>query len=232
LIKGALYGDDAAAKLSAQTVVYTVLERLLRLLHPVTPFITEEIWQTLPGTRPVASIMLADYPQGKGLLEDATATAQMEQVMEIIRAIRNIRGEMDVSPAKKITALLDCKTAADCSVMTTGQEYIRALARIEKLTIGVELTQPEQIAKQVCGEVEILLPLAGLINVEEEEKRLDKEIAKVQKDVDMFTKKLSNEKFVANAPAQVLEKDRGKLAAAQEKLTVLKASMEKILALK
>ncbi|MDY0190001.1 MAG: valine--tRNA ligase [Desulfuromonas sp.] len=232
LIKGALYGDDAAAKLSAQTVVYTVLERLLRLLHPVTPFITEEIWQTLPGTRPVASIMLADYPQGKGLLEDATATAQMEQVMEIIRAIRNIRGEMDVSPAKKITALLDCKTSADCGVMTTGQEYIRALARIEELTIGVELTQPEQIAKQVCGEVEILLPLAGLINVEEEEKRLDKEIAKVQKDVDMFTKKLSNEKFVANAPAQVLEKDRGKLAAAQEKLTVLKASMEKILALK
>ena len=232
LIKGALYGDDAAAKFSAQTVVYTVLERLLRLLHPVTPFITEEIWQTLPGTRPVASIMLADYPQGEGLLEDAEATAQMEQVMDVIRAIRNIRGEMDVSPAKKITALFDCKTEISCAVMTTGHDYIKALARIEELTIGVGLEQPEQVAKQVCGEVEILLPLTGLINVEEEEKRLDKEIAKVQKDVDMFSKKLSNEKFVANAPAEVLEKDRGKLAAAQDKLTVLKASLEKIVALK
>ncbi len=232
LIKGALYGDDAAAKLSAQTVVYTVLERLLRLLHPITPFITEEIWQTLPGSRPVASIMLADYPQGEGLLQDEDATAKMEQVMEVIRSIRNIRGEMDVSPAKKISALLDCKNEASLAVMSDGEEYIKALARIEELTCGVALDQPAQVAKQVSGDVEILLPLAGLINVEEEEKRLTKEIAKVQKDVDMFSKKLSNEKFVANAPAAVLEKDRGKLAAAQEKLTVLQASLEKIVALK
>jgi len=232
LIKGALYGGDAAAKLSAQTVVYTVLERLLRLLHPITPFITEEIWQNLPGSRPVASIMLADYPQGEGLLQDEDATAKMEQVMEVIRSIRNIRGEMDVSPAKKISALLDCKNEASLAVMSDGEEYIKALARIEDLACGVALDQPAQVAKQVSGDVEILLPLAGLINVEEEEKRLIKEIAKVQKDVDMFSKKLSNEKFVANAPAAVLEKDRGKLAAAQEKLTVLQASLEKIVALK
>jgi len=232
LIKGALYGDDAAAKLSAQTVVYTVLERLLRLLHPITPFITEEIWQTLPGTRPVASIMLANYPQGESLLQDEDATEKMEQVMEVIRSIRNIRGEMDVSPAKKISALLDCKNEESLAVMSDGQEYIKALARIEELTCGVALDQPAQVAKQVSGDVEILLPLAGLINVEEEEKRLTKEIAKVQKDVDMFSKKLANEKFVANAPAAVLEKDRGKLAAAQEKLTVLQASLEKIVALK
>ncbi|MCD6526063.1 MAG: valine--tRNA ligase [Desulfuromonas sp.] len=232
LIKGALYGDDAAAKLSAQTVVYTVLERLLRLMHPVTPFITEEIWQKLPGIRPVASIMLADYPQGEGLVQDTEASAQMEQVMDVIRAIRNIRGEMDVSPGKRISALFDCKSDASCAVMTAGQDYIKSLARIEELTCGVGLEQPEQVAKQVSGDVEILLPLAGLINVEEEGKRLTKEIAKTQKDVDMFSKKLSNEKFVANAPAAVLEKDRGKLAAAQEKLMVLQGSLEKIVALK
>ena len=232
LIKGALYGDDAAAKLSAQTVVYTVLERLLRLMHPVTPFITEEIWQKLPGKRPVASIMLSSYPQGAGLLQDDTASAQMEQVMEIIRSIRNIRGEMDVSPAKKITALIDCKNDAICSVMLDGENYIKSLAKIEALTCAVAIEQPEQVAKQVVGDVEILLPLAGLINVEEEEKRLAKEIAKVQKDVDMFSRKLANEKFVANAPAAVLEKDRGKLTAAQEKFIVLQASLEKIIALK
>ncbi|OQY23643.1 MAG: valine--tRNA ligase [Desulfobacteraceae bacterium 4572_35.2] len=232
LIKGALYGDDPAAKLSAQTVVYTVLERLLRLLHPVTPFITEEIWQKLPGSRPVASIMLSSYPQGDGLLADAQATADMEQVMEVIRSIRNIRGEMDVTPAKKITALFDCKTDACADVISAAKGYITSLARIESFSCGVGLYQPEQVAKQVSGDVEILLPLAGLINVEEEEKRLTKEIAKSQKDVDMFSKKLSNEKFVANAPPAVLEKDRGKLAAAKDKLLVLQQSLEKISALK
>jgi len=232
LIKGALYGDDANARYGAQTVLYTVLERLLRLLHPITPFITEEIWQNIPGKRPVPSIMLSTYPQGAGLLHDSDAVAAMEQVMDVIRAIRNIRGEMDVAPGKKITALLECKNQTICDLMHVSTPYIKALARVEDLTCAVKLEQPAQVAKQVAGEVEILLPLAGLIDVAEEEKRLNKEIAKVQKDVDMFSKKLSNEKFVANAPAQVLEKDRGKLVAAQEKLQVLQASLAKIVALK
>lgn len=232
LIKGALYGEDADARHGAQTVLYTVLERLLRLLHPITPFITEEIWQNIPGERPVPSIMLSTYPQSNGLLDDAGAVETMEQVMDVIRGIRNIRGEMDVAPGKKITALLDCKDQASCDLMQSASEYIKALARVEDLTCAVGLEQPPQVAKQVAGAVEILLPLAGLINIAEEEKRLNKEIAKVQKDVDMFSKKLANEKFVANAPPQVLEKDRGKLASAEEKLQVLQASLEKIVALK
>ncbi|SDE52431.1 valine--tRNA ligase [Desulfuromonas thiophila] len=232
LIKGALYGDDAAARLSAQTVVATVLERLLRLLHPLMPFITEEIWHSLPGQRPCAFLMGCAYPQGEGLPQDAEASARMEQVMEVIRAIRNIRGEMDVPPAKKISALLDCRDSASLTLMQDAADYIRALARVEELTCGVSLVQPPQAAKQLAGSVEILLPLAGLINLEEEEKRLTKEIAKVQKDVDLFSKKLSNAKFVANAPAEVLEKDRAKLAAAQEKLTLLQASLQRIVALK
>ncbi len=232
LVKGALYADDAAAKLAAQTVVYTVLERLLRLLHPVIPFITEEIWQKLPGSRMAASIMLSSYPQGAGLPADDAAVAQMEQVMEVIKAIRNIRGEMDVAPAKKITALLDCRSESSCALLQQAQGYIKSLARVEKLSVAVNMEQPEQVAKQVSGDVEILLPLAGLINIAEEEARLNKEIAKVEKDVAMFSKKLANEKFVANAPAAVLEKDRAKLAAASDKLQVLKKSLDKIIALK
>ncbi|MFA5701747.1 MAG: class I tRNA ligase family protein, partial [Desulfuromonas sp.] len=232
LIKGALYGDDVGARYSAQATLYTVLERLLRLLHPITPFITEEIWQKIPGNRPVPSIMLSSYPQGDGLFIDPEGSATMEQVMEVIRAIRNIRGEMDVPPGRKISAVLACKDQASCTVMDAAADYIKALARVEDLTCGVGMEQPAQVAKQVAGDVEILLPLAGLIDVDEEEKRLDKEIAKAKIDVDMFSKKLANEKFVANAPAQVLEKDRAKLAAAQEKMQVLQASLEKIVALK
>jgi valyl-tRNA synthetase len=232
LIKDDLYGADPAVKRRAQTVLFTVLEQLLRLLHPLMPFITEEIWQALPGERPVASIMLADYPTGAGLPSAAADAAKMEQIMEVIRAIRNIRGEMDVPPAKTVSAVFDCRSAAAEAVVREGEGYIATLARVSELNIGVGAAHPEQAATQMAGEVEIFLPLAGLVDIEEEEKRLGKEIAKVQKDVDFFTKKLGNEKFVANAPPAVLEKDRAKLAEAEDKLGVLQQGLEKIRALK
>ncbi|BCR04402.1 valine--tRNA ligase [Desulfuromonas versatilis] len=232
LSKDDLYGDDPAVKVRAQAVVFTVLEQLLRLLHPIMPFITEEIWQALPGERPVPSIMVADYPTGAGLPVDTEGAARMELIMEVIKGIRNIRGEMDVPPSKQIAAVLDCRSEASLAVLKQGEGYIRALARVAELQAGVGIERPGQAATQVAGDVEILLPLAGLINVDEEEKRLQKEIAKVEKDVAMFTKKLSNEKFVANAPPEVLEKDRGKLRDAEEKLGILQQSLAKIQALK
>jgi len=232
LVKDDLYGDDPAVKNRAQTVLFSVLEQLLRLLHPLMPFITEEIWQALPGQRPVASIMLAEYPAGAGLPTAPEDAAKMEQIMEVIRAIRNIRGEMDVPPSKTVSAVFDCRSSAAEAVLREGEGYIRTLARVADLGVGVGIAHPAQAATQIAGEVEILLPLAGLVDVEEEEKRLEKEIAKAQKDVDFFRKKLSNEKFVANAPSAVLEKDRAKLADAEDKLGVLRQGLEKILALK
>ncbi len=232
MAKDDLYGDDAKARLRVQGVLFTVLEQLLRLLHPIMPFITEEIWQVLPGQRPCESIMQADYPDGSGLPTDSVGAERMELVMDVIRAIRNIRGEMDVPPGKQVTALLDCKTAEACKILEEGAAAIRVLGKVGEMTIGQNLDRPEQSATQVTGEVEISLPLAGLVDVAEEEKRLQKEIAKVQKDIDLFTKKLANEKFVANAPAHVLEKDRGKLKDAEEKIAVLHESLGKIKALK
>ena len=229
LSKDALYGDDAAAKACIQTVVFTVLEALLRLLHPLMPFITEEIWQALPGERPAVSLMTASYPQAGDVPVFAEGSARMEAVMDIIRAIRNIRGEMDVPPGKQIGAVLDCRSDAAVAIVKSGESYLRALARVGELSFGVGIARPEQAATQVAGEVEILLPLAGMINLEEEEKRLRKEIAKVERDVEMFARKLSNEAFVAKAPPEVLEKDRGKLREAQEKLQILQQSLERIL---
>ncbi len=228
LSKGDLYGTDPARKQRVQTVLYTVLEQLLRLLHPVMPFITEEIWQTLPGSRPQRFIMQAAYPTGSDLPQANEGPARMELLMEVIRAIRNIRGEMDVAPSRKIAAVLDCKSEAAAAVVAEGQDYIRSLAGLEELRFGVRIERPDQAATQVAGEIEVLLPMAGLIDVDEEEKRLEREIAKAQKDVDFFTKKLSNEKFVANAPPAVLEKDRGKLAEAGEKLEILQKSRQRV----
>ena len=231
MAKDDLYGDDPQAKLRVQSVLFTVLEQLLRLLHPIMPFITEEIWQVLPGQRPCESIMQADYPDGSGLPTDSVGAERMELVMDVIRAIRNIRGEMDVPPGKQVTALLDCKSEEACRILEEGAAAIRVLGKVGEMTIGQSLDRPEQSATQVAGEVEISLPLAGLVDIAEEEKRLQKEIAKVQKDVDLFTRKLANEKFVANAPAHVLEKDRGKLKDAEEKIGVLQESLGKIQAL-
>jgi valyl-tRNA synthetase len=232
LSKEDLYGDDSEAKLRAQTVLFTVLEGLLRLLHPLLPFVTEEIWQALPGQRPAVSIMQADYPAEAFCCVDESAVERMEVLMEVIRAIRNIRGELDVPPGKRIAVSLDCKSAGSVAAIEAGQAYIKALARVDELQVAVGLEHPKQASTQVAGDVEVLIPLAGLINLEEEEARLQKEINKVQKDVDFFSKKLSNEKFVANAPPQVLEKDRGKLDAAKEKCEILRQSLAKILALK
>jgi valyl-tRNA synthetase len=232
MAKDDLYGDDLQAKVRVQSVLFTVLEQLLRLLHPIMPFITEEIWQVLPGERPCASIMQAAYPDGAGLPIDAAGAERMELVMEVIRAIRNIRGEMDVPPGKQITALLDCKSDKDQDILEEGAAAIRVLGKVGEMTIGQGLDRPEQSATQIAGDVEISLPLAGLVDIAEEEKRLQKEIAKVQKDLDLFTRKLANEKFVANAPAHVLEKDRGKLKDAGKKMVVLQESLRKIQALK
>jgi len=231
LVKDDLYGDDPAVKNRARSVLFVVLERLLRLLHPFMPFITEEIWQALPGQRPAAFIMQTSFPIGD-LPVDGAGAARMELVMDVIRAIRNIRGEMDVAPGKQVDALLDCKSEASLATLQDGRGYIASLARTGHLQLGLGLDKPQQAATQVAGDVEILLPLAGLVDIDEEEKRLDKEIAKVQKDVDFFVKKLSNENFVANAPPQVLEKDRGKLKEAEEKLAILQQSLEKIFAMK
>jgi valyl-tRNA synthetase len=229
LSKGDLYGDDAQSRRRAQSVLYVVLEQLLRLLHPIMPFITEEIWQCLPGERPTAYLMQSDYPTGAPYAAFGDeGPARMDLLMEVIRAIRNIRGEMDVAPSRRIAAVLDCRNEGDAQVVAEGQDYIRSLAGLEELQFGVGVERPEKAATQVAGEIEVLLPMAGLIDVEEEEKRLAKEIAKAQKDVDFFTKKLSNEKFVANAPPAVLEKDRGKLADAQEKLAILQQSLDRV----
>ncbi len=232
LIKDDLYGDVPEIRQRAQAVLFTVLEQLLRLLHPFMPFITEEIWHALPGERPAGYLMQVDYVADADLPHDEQGAAQMDQVMDVIRCVRNIRGEMDVAPSRQIKAVIDCKSDASQAVIKAGERYLATMAKIDDLQIGVAIEHPEQAATQVTGDVEILLPLAGLVNVEEEVKRLEKEIAKVQKDVDFFIKKLSNEKFTANAPPQVLEKDRKKLADSEEKLTILKQSLEKIQLLK
>ncbi len=161
LSKDDLYGDDTAARQRAQAVLYTVLEGLLRMLHPIVPFVTEEIWHALPGERPAASIMMSEYPQSEIIPADEQVVADMDIVMDVIRAIRNVRGELDVPPGKKIKVVLDCKSEQAVAAIRSGQRYIHSLARVEELELGIGLERPKQASTQVAGEVDVLIPWLG-----------------------------------------------------------------------
>ncbi|MCM2359776.1 MAG: valine--tRNA ligase [Geobacteraceae bacterium] len=244
LVKDDLYRAEPARQETARTVLWTVLEQLLRLIHPFMPFITEEIWQTLPkgtGSRSEvrgsagaihespASIMVAPYPQANPEWDAYRGdAAEMELVMEVIRGIRNIRGEMEVAPSREIAAILDCQSAATLTLLKRNEVYIIRLARLASLAIGQGVEKPEDAALQVAGEVQILVPLKGLVDVEEEEKRLLKEIGKIEKDIDFLGKKLENPSFVERAPVEVVAKEREKLAELAGKKRLLEESLAKI----
>ncbi len=243
LSKQDLYNGTPERKQTVQYVLWYTLENLLRLLHPFMPFITEEIWQALPAVvqktekcnivlNPDRSIMLAAYPAPLAELNFPEAAANMERVMDVINGIRNIRGEMEVPPSKQIAVILSCGSAESMRIMKHNENSIISLARISDLAIGQEIEKPEDASIQVAGDVQIFVPLRGLVNVEEEEKRLLKEIAKIDKEIDMFSKKLENPSFVDRAPVEVVAKEREKLAEVTGKKQVLEDSLEKIRGLK
>ncbi|HTP66196.1 MAG TPA: valine--tRNA ligase [Geobacteraceae bacterium] len=228
LSKRDLYGDDPERKRTAQYVLWHVLEELLRLLHPFMPFITEEIWQNLPGARPVPSIMLAPYPAPDTRREFPDAAADMEKVMAVIGAIRNIRGEMEVPPSREIAVILSCGSDESLALMRHNEGAIVSLARVADLAMGRNVEKPEDASVQVAGDVRIFVPLRGIVNVEEEERRLLKEIGKIDKDIDFLAKKLANPSFVERAPAEVVSGEREKLADFSHKKEVLEESLAKI----
>lgn len=232
LSKRDLYGEDPERKKTVQFVLLYALENLLRLLHPFMPFITEEIWQALPAIKSTPTIMLAPYPLPTPALQYSEAAARMERVMAVINGIRNIRGEMEVPPSKQIAVILSCENELSLTLMKQNEGSIIALARVSELEVGINAEKPEDASIQVAGDVKIFVPLKGLVNVEEEEKRLLKEISKIDKEIDMFSKKLENPSFIDRAPADVVEKEREKLVDVTSKKQVLEQSLNKIRDLK
>lgn len=231
LSKGELYSEDPERIATARTVLVTVFETLLRLLHPFMPFITEEVWQALPKVDAPESIMLAAFPTVQTGWDFPEEAARMEQVMGVISAIRTMRGEMEVPPSRQITALLSAESQEGAAVLEAAREQIQNLARLGELEIGVNIEKPADAAVQPAGQVQVFLPLKGLVDVAEELKRLTKEIAKLDKEVELFSKKLSNPSFVDRAPADIVEKEKAKLAEVIAKKEILVASFDKINAL-
>lgn len=212
LAKNRLYAkENGKARYTAQVVLHTTLKGTLKLLHPFMPFITEEIYQHLPNSE--GTVMLASWPQGLPALYNEEAEQGMGFIMEIIKGIRNIRAEMNVPPGKKAEAVIAANSPANLYTIETGKEFIKHLGSLSGLQIHSDLVEkPDQAGTAIVGGAEVYLPLAGLIDLEKEIQRLKKELENLRKDMERTEGKLNNQGFVAKAPAEVIAKEKEKLA--------------------
>lgn len=208
LAKLDLYGTNEQAKKKTQSVLAYVLDHSLRLLHPIMPYITEEIWQHLPTEGD--SITVAEWPAVKPELSYPNAVKEMTVLMEVIRSVRNIRAEVNVPLGKKIMLILNASNEDMLATLEKGEEYIRRFCNPEELTMGMSLSAPDKSMSAVVTGVELFLPLSGLIDIEQEISRLEKELANLDFEVDRVQKKLANEGFVAKAPAKLIDEERAK----------------------
>ena len=206
LTKEVLYSDNEDEKVITRSVLLYTLDKILRLLHPIMPFVTEEIFEQISE----ASIVTAEYPTVNPVFENEAAHKGVESLKDLIRAVRNARSEVNVAPSKPITLLVKTSDKELEDFFNSNVNYIKRFTNPEKLEISSDIEAPELAMSSVITGAEIFLPLADLLNVEEELARLDKELAKWQKELDMVGKKLSNERFVANAKPEVVQKERDK----------------------
>ena len=206
--KETLAGDDEAAKLTTRSILVYVLDNTLRLLHPIMPFVTEEIWQSVPHVG--ESLVVATYPTVHPEQMDEKAAEEMEFLMDFIRSVRTVRNEMNTPLSKPINIIAKVSDAAHYAILKENESYIARFSNPEEFLYGEDVEAPSDAVTSVITGAEIYLPLAGLINIEDEIARLEKEAEKLQQEVDRVEKKLSNEKFVAKAPAAVVEAERAK----------------------
>ena len=201
--------------------LWSVLSTVLRLLHPFIPFVTEEIWSKLPGA--TGSIMQADFPESDKRYEDADAEKEMELVMGVTGGIRNIRGEMNVPPARFVEAIVQSPDDGVKEVLGRHRQMVMRLARLENLEVTGPGKRPPSSATAVWGDTTIFVSLKDIIDFTAEQERLKKEIVKIEKELTGVEKKLSNESFLAKAPADVVEGVRVK----KEQFVTKKSKLEK-----
>ncbi|GAA0788496.1 MULTISPECIES: valine--tRNA ligase [Pseudomonadati] len=215
-------GSEAEQRGTRHTLV-TVLEQMQRLMHPIMPYITETIWQRVKPLAGVTgdTLMLASFPTYQADKVDAAAMADLEWVKQVIVAVRNIRAELNIAPSKPLNALLRGVSYEDRIRLEANQPFFASLAKLESMTILNEGETAPMSTTQLIGNMELLIPMAGLIDVAAEMARIDKQLEKLSQEVSRIEGKLSNQGFVAKAPAAVIDKER-------EKMTSLSRDIEKL----
>jgi valyl-tRNA synthetase len=223
MAKEGLYSTETPARCSTLAVLVQALKAILKLLHPFMPFVTEEIWQRLPDTE--ESIMVAPFPVASDFPYDEQALRDMNLIMGAITGIRNIRGEMNIPPAKKVDVLIESPAGNDGAVLQGHLAHIRSLARVESASVGASIPKPEASATAVFGPNQVHVLLKGLIDFEEEKKRIRKEIKKIEKDFEISKNKLSNPQFMEKAPEEIIESVREKVESMHQQLEKLNRNL-------
>ena len=236
-VKPVMQGTDVAVALQrgARSTLLAVLEALLRALHPLMPFITEEIWQRVaplvPGAFTTASIMLAPWPLATAFAADATAEHEIGWLMRVVLGVRQIRGEMDISPARKLPLLLQHAGPGDIELAQRHQALLMRLAGVNAPQLVPPGAPPPPAAAAIVGELTLLVPMAGLIDPAAEHARLTKKMEKTRQEIARAKAKLGNDSFVRGAPAAVVAQERERLAAFEQALAGLERQLEQVRAL-
>ncbi|MGX9725981.1 MAG: class I tRNA ligase family protein [Candidatus Electronema sp. VV] len=225
-IKADLFSDNAAAREQARGVLLCVLEHILKMLHPICPFVTEEIWSQLPGTR--GTIMLELFPVEQPLWENAEAEQSMQLLMEVITAVRTIRSEADVHPSAKVQAVLICPDVAKRELLRSFGSSLCAMTRAESIDIAESGAVPDDAGHALISGVEVVVPLNELIDVDAELDKLARERSKIEQDLQRVSGKLGNENFLRNAPPDVVAKELAKLEELKSRLAKNEESRERL----
>ena len=233
-IKPVMYNNDSQEKSVTQTVLAQTLNRMLRLLHPFAPFITEEIYQKLPVKG--ESIMVDVYPTPSNdkdwlSLGSEKSTQEMDMVKEVITAIRNIRGENRIKPSENITAYLVPTDDSSQKLLSTNKHFVTTLAKLKQCLI----CEPESLAKCAATpvrigtfQVDVVIPLEGLVNFEEEIKRITKSIERYQREASRLTQRLTNEDFLHNAPTEIVDQGRSQLEELTSQIRGLQENLQRL----
>jgi valyl-tRNA synthetase len=219
-------GGEKRQELTKRTLS-EALDALLRLLHPFMPFVTEEIWQQLPRRRENESIMVAEFPGPDERYDDESAADEMELIIDVISAVRNIRGEMNLPPGERIVVLLRTKSEEVEKRLRENQSFIQSLALVKGFEFGRNLEKPLYSDFVAVRDVEIFVPMERS-RMEEEARRLQKEIAKIEKETTFVLKKLSNEQFLSKAPPEVVQEVKEKAMEFRSQRERLEESFNKI----
>jgi valyl-tRNA synthetase len=220
LSKNKLYSDDDELKSAVLSRALHLFENMLKIVHPFMPFVTEELWHLIEKRNEGESISTSEYPKADVSLINTEAEDEMEFVKDIITAIRNIRGEMNIPPSKTVNAFFKTENIKEHQI-----NYIKRLAKVDQIKIAYNLEKPKASVSAVIRDVEIYIPLEGLIDLEAEKVKLQKEITRIEGSLVNINKKLSNEKFIANAAGDIIEKEKSKKKEWENNLKKLKENL-------
>ena len=226
MAKENLTGEDEKLKKNTQRILRYVLDQILRLMHPIMPFVTEKIWLSMPHDG--ASLVVAEYPVEHAEFDNQVAEKDMDNLIELIKAVRNSRSEVNAPMSSAIDILIKTKDGDTRKVFENNVDYINRFCHPKRLEIAADIEAPKLAMTSVITGAEVYLPLADLIDLNEEISRLQKEAKKLESEVTRGEKKLGNEKFVANAPEAVVAKEKEKLANYKQQLAATESRIEEL----